>query len=282
MCRCVVVLLLLIQPLIVQAQGTVTEVIPLGYRSLYEMAPIVQPLVGPGGSVSGLRDQMVVTTTPARMAEIRKVLQKLDASPERLVISVRRNSDVQSKQRSAAIHGQVGNVGVGGGGVSIGNTPTGHKNEGDHVRIIAADHSRDDDQGIQQRVQVLEGREAFISAGRDLPVRSRGIAYDTVGYYPARTGFFVVPRLNGDEVFLELSAQSRQAPTVGRRDYGRQPIEVNNVTTTIAGRLGEWIEISGTGGSETNSARGIGQRNKQQLEADSTIEVKVEKIQEFK
>lgn len=278
----VVVLLLLVQSSIALAQGTITEIIPLGYRSMYEMIPIVQPMVGPGGSVSGLRDQMVVTTTPARMAEIRKVLEKLDASPERLVISVRRKSNVQAQQRSAAIHGQVGNVGVGGGGVSIGNTPPEYKGEGDHVRIIAADRSHDDDQDIQQRVQGLEGREAFISAGQDLPVRSRGIGYNSIGYYPARTGFYVVPRLNGDEVFIQLSAQSRQTPIVNRGGYGHQSIDVNNVSTTVAGRLGEWIAVGGTGGSETNHARGIGQTNKQQLEADSIIEIKVEKIKEYR
>ena len=270
------------QPSFVLAQGTVTEVIPLGYRSLFEMVPIVQPLVGPGGSVSGLRVQMVVTTTPARMAEIKKVLEKLDASPERLVISVRRSNSLASQQRSAAIHGQLGNVGVGGGGVSIGNTPPGHKAEGDHVRIIAADRSHDEEQDILQRVQVLEGREAFISAGQDLPVHNRGYGYATTSYYPARTGFYVVPRLNGDEVFLQLSAQSRQAPKINRGGYGHQSIDVNNVTTTVAGRLGEWIAIGGTGGSETNSARGIGQTNKQQREENSTIEVKVEKIQEYR
>ncbi|HBE93397.1 MAG TPA: hypothetical protein DDW55_13105, partial [Gammaproteobacteria bacterium] len=190
--------------------------------------------------------------------------------------------NVQAQQRSAAIHGQVGNVGVGGGGVSVGNTPPEYKGEGDHVRIIAADRLHDDDQDIQQRVQVLEGREAFISAGQDMPVRSRGIGYDSIGYYPARTGFYVVPRLNGDEVFLQLSAQSRQTPIVNRGGYGHQSIDVNNVSTTVAGRLGEWIAIGGTDGSETNHARGIGQTNKQQLEADSIIEVKVENIKEYR
>ncbi|HBE93605.1 MAG TPA: hypothetical protein DDW55_14225, partial [Gammaproteobacteria bacterium] len=99
MLRHLIALLLFLQAITAAAQATITEVIPLGYRSLHEMVPNVQPLVGPGGSVSGLRDQMVVTTTPARMAEIRKVLEKLDASPERLVISVRRKRNVQAQQR---------------------------------------------------------------------------------------------------------------------------------------------------------------------------------------
>lgn len=262
------------------AQGTVTEVIPLGYRSLAEIAPIVQPLVGPGGSVGGLRDQLVVTTTPARMSEIKEVLKKLDKRPERLVITVRRAGSATAHRRSAAVHGSIGNVEIGRGGVGIDSS--GHENDS-HVAARATDRQIDDEQGILQRVQVLEGREAYIAAGQDLPLRSRGWGYDTTSYYPATTGFYVVPRLNGDEMFLELSAHSRQAPVVRRQPYGgRRPIDVSNTRTTVAGRLGEWIAIGGTGGSDTATARGIGQLGTREAESDSSIEIRVEKIQEYR
>ena len=280
--RFVIAVMLLVSAGIAHGQGTVTEVIPLGYRSLHEMVPIVQPMVGPGGSVSGLRDQMVVTTTPARMAEIKKVLQTLDASPERLVISVRQRSSDSIKQRSAAIHAETDNVSIGGGGVRIGNTPP-QQPEGDsHVSIAAADRSREDDANIVQRVQVLEGREAYISGGQDLPVRSRGIGYDSVGYYPARTGFYVVPRLNGEEVLLEISAGSRQAATVRRSGYRQPDIDVSSVATTVSGRLGEWISLGGARGSEANASRGIGYTGRQATDTDMGMEVKVEKIQEYR
>ena len=50
---------------VADAQQTVTEVIPLGYRSMHEIIPLVRPLVSPLGTVSGLQGQLVVTATPA-------------------------------------------------------------------------------------------------------------------------------------------------------------------------------------------------------------------------
>ncbi len=279
--RLISLVLLLPVILVAYAQATVTEVIPLGYRSLHEILPVVQPMVGPGGSVGGLRDQLVVTTTPARMAEIKKVLGQLDASPERLVISVRRASSASKNRRSASIHAQTDNVSIGGGGVRVG-TGSAEQDTENRVAVSAADRSIDADQDIMQRVQVLEGREAYIATGQDLPVRNRGIGYDTMGYYPAHTGFYVVPRLNGDEVFLELSAGSRQAPVVRRSGYRQPDVNVSNVTTTVAGRLGEWIAIGGTTGSDTSSARGIGYTGRETREAEEGIEVRVEKLQEYR
>lgn len=278
--RRVSVLLLFAQISVALAETMVTEVIPLGYRSLHEIAPIVQPLVGPGGSVSGLRDQLVVTTTPARMREIRKVLARLDTSPERLTISVRQAKDASARQRSASIHGQVGTVGVGDGGISMGTKAARHEQDRNHVRIMAMEESGDDTRDIVQRVQVLEGREAFLSVGQDLPLRSRGVAHETMGYYSARTGFYVVPRLNGDQVLLEISAQSRQTPTVQRSPYGRRSFDVSSVSTTVAGRLGEWLPLGGVGENESNTASGIGRYKHQEVGQNSAFEVKVEKIQE--
>jgi hypothetical protein len=274
------IFLLFAQIPVALAQAMVTEVIPLAYRSLHEMAPIVQPLVGPGGSVSGLRDRLVVTTTPARMREIRKVLAQLDTSPERLVISVRQATDTSASQGSATIHGQAGTVGVGGGGISVGTTTARHERNRDHVRIVASEQSQDETRDIVQRVQVVEGREAFISVGQDLPVRTRGVAHDTIDYYPARTGFFVVPRLKGDQVLLEISAQSHQTPTVHSSAYGRRSIDVSSVITTVAGRLGEWLPLGGVGANGSDSAIGIGRYTHQETGQNTMFEVKVEKIQE--
>jgi hypothetical protein len=70
---------------------------------------------------------------------------------------------------------------------------------------------------------------------------------------------------------------------VVRRSGYRQPdVNVSNVTTTVAGRLGEWIAIGGTTGSDSSSARGIGYTGRETRDAEEGIEVRVEKLQEYR
>jgi hypothetical protein len=53
---------------------------------------------------------------------------------------------------------------------------------------------------------------------------------------------YVRPRITGDRVTLDISAQ--------RESLSSQPhrgVNVQGVVTTVSGRLGEWIEIGGVG-----------------------------------
>jgi hypothetical protein len=103
--------------------------------------------------------------------------------------------------------------------------------------------------------------------------------YDSTAYYPAVTGFYATPRLNGDEVFLELNTVSRQRNNI--RINGRHPQQnfaVNNVRTTARGKLGEWIAIGGTTQSGETQQHGIASINRQQRESSSQLYVRIEEI----
>jgi hypothetical protein len=80
---------------------------------------------------------------------------------------------------------------------------------------------------VDQRVLVLEGGRAFISTGRSTPV------YDASGFRETATGFEAIPRLAGGSVLVEI-AQRRD--TLARQQA---------LSTTISGRLGEWLEVGG-------------------------------------
>lgn len=278
----------------VQAQQMVTEVIPLGYRSMNEIVPIVRPLVSPGGSVSGLQGQLVITTTPQKMAEVRKLLAALDKAPARLLISVKRGNNSIGKQGSASVQGRAGKLSINNGGVVLGDRHPGHHNEEENsLSVKMKSNSQNEQSSITQQVQVLEGREAYISAGEEIPVRNRGTvigpggiyAYDNTAFYPAVTGFYAIPRLNGDEVFLEINTVSRQRNNLringrssqqGRRS--RPNIAVANIRTTARGKLGEWIEIGSMDQSGSSRQGGIGSAYRQQQTIASQIFVRVEEI----
>jgi hypothetical protein len=74
---------------------------------------------------------------------------------------------------------------------------------------------------------VLEGARAFISSGRSAPV------YDGAGFRETSSGFEAIPRLAGDGVLVEI-AQRRDTPA-------RQQA----MSTTVSGRLGQWLDIGG-------------------------------------
>ena len=114
-----------------------------------------------------------------------------------------------------------------------------------------------------QSVRVMEGQEAFLRTGQSVPVRERQVQRSVVGgrvveqvvestqYRDATSGVYVLPRVSGDRVTLEISAQ--------RQSLSR-PVErgasVQSVVTTVSGRLGEWMEIGGTN-REANAQQSV-------------------------
>lgn len=290
-------LLLFLFPFVtnVNAQQLITEVTPLGYRSVNEIVQIVRPLVAPGGSVRGFQGQLVVTTTPKIMVEVRKLLAVLDKTPARLMISVKRGKSIVSKQNSASVRGQFGKLSINKGGSTSGDAHSGHHgNEKKSLSIRLNSNSQDDQSNLIQQVQVLEGSEAYISAGEEIPVRNRGVVsgqngvygYDSTTFYPATTGFYATPRITGDEVFLELNTVSRQRNSLRtnthnpRQGWQSAPnISVSNVRTTARGNLGEWIAIGSINQSESSRQTGIGSLTHQQENSSEQLFVRVVKIQ---
>jgi hypothetical protein len=246
---------LLLAVSVVHAQSTVLEVIPLRYRAAQEVIPIIQPLLPPEGSVSGLQGQLVVRTTPANLEEIKRILASIDVAPRQLLITVRQDADTARSQSRAEISGSVGGehgrVTVPGSRETRGGNVVLREGD-DRVRANVQESESTASDRNTQSVRVLEGREAYVSMGQSVPVRERQVRRAVVGgqvveqvvegtqYRDVATGFYVVPRITGDRVTLDVSPQresmSRQMPGA---------VNVQSMTTTVSGRLGEWMEIGG-------------------------------------
>lgn len=274
---------------VTSAQQLVTEVIPLGYRSINEVIPLVRPLVKPAGSVTGMQGQLVVTATPRQLADIRSVLGKLDRSPARLLISVRRGQSRTGQQDSVSVQGRTGNIAINNGDAAVGSRDDDQHLDKEYLSINMKSHESAAEDNITQQVQVLEGREAYISTGEIVPVRSRGAIagsgglyrYDSTEFYPAVTGFYAIPRLNGDEVYLEMNTVSRQRNNLKMSGYHpQQTVAVSNINTSVSGKLGEWVVIGNVDQSGANTNRGIAALSRQQESASTTISVRVEKTQD--
>jgi len=63
---------------------------------------------------------------------------------------------------------------------------------------------------------------------------------DNVEYRDVGSGFYVLPRVAGERVTLDINPQH---DTLNHQLPGA--VNVQRVATTVSGRLGEWIEIAG-------------------------------------
>jgi hypothetical protein len=205
------------------------EIIPLRYATVEQVLPVLQPLVEPGGTLSGSRGQLFLRASAGNVDEIKRALAAIDRPAKSLVISVR-SEDTSNAERRAL--GAAGSVGSGGA----------------RIVISGQDSRRALDERVDQQVRVLEGGRAMISTGW------------SGTYRDLSTGFEVVPRLAGGGVTLEI--------------YQRSPVQA--AATTVAGRLGEWIEIGGTGTATAQDARGIASTASVRRAESQRVWVKVE------
>ena len=228
------------------------EIITLKYRSAEQMIPVIRPLIAPGGSVSGMQNQLILRTTKANLEDIRKVLSSLDAAPRRLMIYVRQDAESTSAEHGAELSGRVGSGAVGAGG---------HAREQSRPGVTARiyDSRGASEDRITQQLQVLEGNPAYIHVGQSIPLatqtvtRTAGglVVTDSVTYRDLSTGFEVVPRVSGERVFLDISPR-REIPAGSRGGA-----DVQRVVTTASGRLGEWFELGGSNRDESRSGSGL-------------------------
>ncbi|MEQ8662134.1 MAG: hypothetical protein RLW62_15065, partial [Gammaproteobacteria bacterium] len=245
------------------ADGRVTEILPLRHALLDDVVPLLRELVSPGGTVTGMHDRLVIRTTPENLAELRGVLNELDRAPRRLRISVRQDSGAAYRWREDELAARVraGDVAAavgaprGGPGASIALDGA---DAGVRYRSYATTGS--DDSAQAHFVSALEGRPAWIGAGRDVPLANRQLlatpggvsAWDSVTYTHVGSGFYVTPRLAGDAaVTLEI------APYADSQARGAAAITRRGVATVVRGRLGEWLPLGGAGHSREHSGGGI-------------------------
>ena len=237
------------------------EIITLRYRSAEQIIPMLQPMVEPGGALTGMQNQLVIRASQRNIDDLRRILATLDAMPRQLRISVRQGADIAASDRGGSISGTVG---------------TG----GSNVQARIVDSSSASNSGVTQTLQVLEGNVAVIQAGQSQPVANRAVTRtpsgalvvtDSTSYRDVTTGFSVLPRVSGDRVTLEINPQ-RDTPGPGGT------VNIQRASSIVSGRLGDWIELGGISQSETRSGSGILSSSSASRSDNRSIWVKVEEL----
>lgn len=266
----------------VSAAEWVLEVITLTYRNADEVLPLVQPLINQrGGTITGANNQLIVNAAHGDVGEIKRIISAIDSPPRQLVITVRTEDSTTRSRSGAEIAGNVGGrnarVIVPGSGDDSGVTIGGRKGD-DSVRARVFNQESSTGGSNLQQLLVLEGNSAFISSGRSVPVQERTIIHtpkgaqivDSVQHHETATGFYVLPRVSGDRVTLDISPR--------REALSGREIESQRIATQITTRLGEWVQIAGADEERASGRSGIASRESRSAEQSSTVWLKVEEV----
>ncbi|MBN1140589.1 MAG: hypothetical protein JXB25_02155 [Deltaproteobacteria bacterium] len=201
-----------------------------------EALPPLRKLLGEKGSVTSVHNRVVVKTVPEELQRVAEFLKSIDIPRKSLLIEVRQSSNPS--------------------GVSIG---AGARHSQVSMRLGNAR------QTTEQRIQILDGEEAFIMTGQEVPYSSqtalmggkhpaysRSVAYQTVA-----TGFRLQPTLLKKGVRLEITPFQEEIAEKDSR--GDQPPRIlfHQAATSVLVPLNIWQELAQTkttSGSDSISA----------------------------
>lgn len=236
------------------------EVVTLQYHRAEQVIPLLQPLVGSAGAVTGMQNHLVIRADAAAHAQIRRVLAEIDVAPRRLLITLRQNTSRAELARDAGVYGRI----AGEDGrlvISARPAPGDVRMETGRGRSIVgariAERSAGESATDTQQLQVLDGGRAFIRLGQAVPLTTRSAYINRYGtsvvdqtqFVDVVSGFEVLPRVSGDSVILNITPQ---------RDSLRRNGEIHTqrAATTLTTRLGEWSELGAIDQSGSQAAAG--------------------------
>ena len=161
------------------ASQNALEIIPLRHRTAEQVLPALRALMDPGATLTGQGTQLIVRTSPANLAELRRALETIDRPLRRLQLSVRFDDALDAAAQGVEAGGRI-------------------SDRGTRIDVRAQDNRSSAAERVDQRIQVLEGGHAYISTRQSTDIRE------------TLTGFEAIPRLAGGGVVVEI-AQRRDS-----------------------------------------------------------------------
>lgn len=254
------IIALLLVTLSLGAFASELEIIDLRHRSASELIPILQPMLDGDGAITGKDYTLFVRTSPGNLEEIKRLIRQLDTAPLQLLITVEQAGSQQADRSGV--------------GISANSSIP-------RVDAHIYNDRRNSNDNVGQQLRVLEGQWATIRAGTAVPLQTQRYRYSGSGgyleqhieYHDVDSGFEVRPRIHGDQVTLDI-----RPFRANQISNGRGAIETQSLSTTVTGRLGQWLEVGGTkqGGSQNQS--GILYSTTRQKQENNTVRLKVEQI----
>jgi len=267
------------------AESMKIEIIPMKNRMVEDVIPIIKPLVIRGGTVTGMNNQLIVKTTSSNIELIKSVLEQIDNAHRKLLISVKRsnNNNINTEEDGFSIKFDSKNIKIKAPDISEEGAIVQNKNG--KRNVIRYRKSYEEFQEQEDNifyVNVLEGNPAFINMGQLIPVRNQTtvvtsgatVVQENIEHHNVSSGFYVTPKLQGKNVTLAISPHFAK---INQKE--KNIINVQNISTTIYGKLGEWMPIGGADQSQNSSDKKNLVNKKQYGNEKSSIFVKVEEVE---
>lgn len=241
------------------------EIIQLQGRSANDIIPIIQPLLKPDTGLSAQGYKLIVRGSEETISQVRELVRELDSAPKQLTISLRRGGQ---STRSGKEFGAEGSIRSGNTRLSV------NGEHGNNIKLYKSQGSTNNNS--IRRINVIEGRQAFIQTGQQVPVGARSVdrfgnQSNSVRYKNVNSGFYVLPRLAGEYVNLDVLQNNM---SIDR--HGRQKFNVQRTGTTLRAKIGEWINIGGVTQQRNQSGSGILYSTQRSSNSNSQLYIKVD------
>jgi hypothetical protein len=239
--------------LISVTQAASLTTLQLRNRTAAEVIPIIEPMLEPGDAISGHGYKIFLRASPQTLSDVQQMIDTLDTALKMLQISVFQGSRETLERLS--INGSL-RIEGGDASAAIG------KNSGDGAATITYDSSNTSasanasserlsrQSSPVHQVRVAEGNAAFIETGDQVPYLA---GEDGTVFRNVTSGFYVLPRIHGDSVTLEVSP-FKNALSTSRSGN----IETQSANTSLSGRIGEWLQVGGVSEHSSYTQSGTG------------------------
>jgi len=249
-------------------------IIELRHRRAEDVIPVVQPLVEPGGVVSGVDAKLLVRTSPANLTQIRAAVEAIDRPQRQLLITVGQGTVTDTGTARAR-----GSATIGAGDVQVGvNRPPSAQSG---VQASVRGGSQQASLRNLSSVRTLEGSETWIAVGQSVPFTTStvtpgwgGTVQRSTTFRDVSSGFFATARLNGDLVTLEISPRQQQFQSSGTGGT----VQTRGANTVVNGRLGEWMQVGAVRETSSGSETGVLVWGRQTGSAEYSAWVKVDAV----
>jgi len=238
----------------------------LSHRAPEDIIPTIRPFLQPGETIGAGYNELILRVEPENMADIKKLIKKLDQPAHRLIIYVNRDGQFNRQTEGYNVNNRI-NIGVGS------DLKSSYKGR---VKIYSTkDNSSNKN---NQTIQVLEGHTAHISEGVSEPITDIQVQQygnhshisSSTNYQEASNGFYVTPRLANGSVILEIAPWYEDPLSKNRTSA-----EFTRASSVIRGRLNTWIQLAGIDDTSTQTSSKILGRHAQTTKQKNTIWVKV-------
>lgn len=244
------------------------RMITLQHRLARDLVPVIEPLVGPEGSVRAIDRHLLVTASPERLAQIESVIERLDVTRRNVRITVSHGSDAQMQQRGTAVSGTVR-----AGDVEVSVPPA--ADEG--VRLDVYDDNRRLFERGSEFLTVLDGERAYIRSGQIVPfteqwliwTRRYAVVQQTTVFREVTTGFAVRPRYSGEQVELEITPRIAALSQTGYIDF-------EALSTIVSVQPGVWFDLGATMHGRDEVSRAILASGSHQERRKLVLRIKVD------